>query len=177
MAILNEIVYWLTIKPLLLVLQSCLPEAKISPTGSRFICNPPTLYTDIDFVVYSKSNLDSELIKIGFKKQPHSMSYGEPTFASWRNRKVNIIITDSLEFYERFVVATHLCRQVNVYLKVDRISVFKAIRTLSEEDLNAAIYYTSLYKKRNKLVDTLNKFRKPHGKAMVKIYMAKYGLS
>lgn len=51
-------------------------------------------------------------------------------FESWRKDNINLIITYSKEFFDKFMAASDVCRKLNVLNKEDRVMVFEAVRNL-----------------------------------------------
>lgn len=118
---------------------------KMEYVGSRVTCSPPPTDTDEDVLLLTDdlSMLIADCIEVGFTRDgDHKASY--PTgFVSLRNGTMNFIVTDDEEFYKKFMLATHVCKFLNVTTKVDRICVFQAILygneyggviTMSKED-------------------------------------------
>ena len=102
---------------------------KMEYVGSRVTCSPPPTDTDEDVLLLTDdlSMLIADCIEVGFTRDgSHKASY--PTsFVSLRNGTMNFIVTDDEEFYKKFMLATHVCKFLNVMTKVDRICVFQAI--------------------------------------------------
>lgn len=135
MSYLQDFIYWATIKPRLKKLQRLLPEAKIYPAGSRYVCNPPRFFTDVDFVVYSEHAVEDILYTNKYKKSSWSdyrgvhLTYGaEGEFTAWRRGRINLIVALTWNYAERFNVATHICRSRNIREKWQRIVVHEALR-------------------------------------------------
>jgi hypothetical protein len=103
-------------------------------TGSRYICNPPVLDTDDDYIVLVdnlEQSLEKFLYKEGWKR---SGSEGYSTDGEWESIKktidgtvVNLIMTDNENYFNRFVHATETAKKLNLLEKADRIVLFKAI--------------------------------------------------
>jgi hypothetical protein len=102
---------------------------KMEYVGSRVTCNPPPKDTDEDVLLLTDdlSMLIADCIEVGFTRDgDHKASY--PTgFVSLRNGTMNFIVTDDEEFYKKFMLATHVCKSLNVMDKSNRIVVFQAI--------------------------------------------------
>ena len=94
--------------------------------GSRVTCNPAPKDTDEDYLVYTDdlSTLIGDCIEQGFLDEGY---YVDSEFRSLRHGTTNLIITTRKEFYDKFVLATHVCKTLNVLDKQDRIVVFQAI--------------------------------------------------
>ena len=48
-------------------------------------------------------------------------------FRSFRKGDMNIITTESMEFFDRFMTATALAKRFNLLEKADRIALFQAV--------------------------------------------------
>jgi 4-hydroxyphenylpyruvate dioxygenase-like putative hemolysin len=98
----------------------------IKRVGSRVTCDPAPTDTDEDYLVYTEdlSTLMGDCIEMGFTNEG---SYVGSEFHSLRQGTTNLIITTRKEFYDKFVLATHVCKTLNVLDKQDRIVVFQAI--------------------------------------------------
>lgn len=92
-----------------------LPHAKVYPCGSRYVCTPPVLTTDIDFLVYSDTEVGVPLMNAGYQLTPfrdYGISNGR--FFSYRKGVINLIVTADQKFAERHNMCTHYCRLHNV---------------------------------------------------------------
>ena len=102
---------------------------KMEYVGSRITCVPAPKDTDEDVLLLTDdlSMLIADCIEVGFTRDgDHKASY--PTgFVSLRNGTMNFIVTDDEEFYKKFMLATHVCKFLNLKSKADRICVFQAI--------------------------------------------------
>jgi hypothetical protein len=98
----------------------------IQRVGSRVTCDPAPTDTDEDYLVYTEdlSTLMGDCIEVGFT---HEGSYVGSEFHSLRSGITNLIITTKKEFYDKFILATHVCKTLNVLDKQHRIVVFQAI--------------------------------------------------
>lgn len=96
----------------------------VSLTGSSYICNPPVTDTDIDFVVLSNNcdELYNWLEKNVFKTNFEDYAIGE--FRSYKRGVINLIVTNDLIFYKRFVKATEIAKKLNLLDKQQRITLF-----------------------------------------------------
>jgi hypothetical protein len=55
-------------------------------------------------------------------------SSGDPSaFRSYTKAEVNLIVTCSLPFFNKFMAATSVCKRLNLMSKPDRIAVFRAV--------------------------------------------------
>lgn len=102
---------------------------KMEYVGSRVTCTPAPTDTDEDVLLLTDdlNTLIGDCIEIGFDRDgDHKSSY--PTeFVSLRSGTINFIVTDNEEFFKKFMLATHVCKSLNVLNKSDRITVFQAI--------------------------------------------------
>lgn len=103
------------------------------PTGSRYICNPPVIDTDEDWVVLVKSEMYPEFadhLEVNNFWQSNA-GYSRTDFISYRsilnNDNRNIIVTFDPEWYQLFVEATEIAKDENLLHKVDRIALFELI--------------------------------------------------
>lgn len=107
------------------------------PVGSRVTCNPAPLDTDEDYLYLvkdlSKFCKDAEkqgMLVDGSEVTPMDEEGDSIDFFvsfSTFGRAVNIIVTDSQEFFDRFMVATHVAKKLNLLDKQQRILLFQAI--------------------------------------------------
>ena len=97
---------------------------EVALTGSSYICNPPVIDTDIDFVIYSQDwdNLHLWCEKNAFKT--NFEDYVLEDFRSYKRGVINLIVTDDVTFYKRFVKATELAKQLNLLEKDQRVALF-----------------------------------------------------
>lgn len=98
------------------------------PTGSRYMCVPPSMDTDEDFLVEPHDGIAFQqfLVEDGWSRGGSDI-FGDENFKSWRKKDVNLIMTTSTDFYERFEFATKLCKKLNLLNKLNRITVFGAV--------------------------------------------------
>jgi hypothetical protein len=98
----------------------------INAVGSRVTCNPAPTDTDDDWLIYSKnfSTFIGDCIERGFVDEG---DYGDSQFRSLRSGVHNLIVTDRKEFFDKFMLATHVCKTLNLLNKQNRIVVFQAI--------------------------------------------------
>lgn len=98
------------------------------PTGSRYICNPAPTDTDEDFICWVTPAAYDALVGFGFKQCGSPEFYtgnDNGGFRSWRRGAVNLITTESVEFYTRFTGATEIAKRLNILEKADRIALFQ----------------------------------------------------
>jgi len=98
-------------------------------TGSSYICNPPVIDTDIDYVVlvYDKCEALSELAASLWNVQSDDDYPENDDFCSVRKGNVNLIVTECDQFYGRFVAATEISKKLNLTNKPDRINLFRSV--------------------------------------------------
>jgi hypothetical protein len=101
-----------------------------SLTGSRYICTPPVLDTDEDFIVLMRKKDAAMLSDMGFKQDGSPEFYtgnDNGGFRSYRRGSENLIVTSDHEFFDKFVCATELAKRFNLTSKADRIALFQAV--------------------------------------------------
>lgn len=106
------------------------PEVEAIPMGSRFVCDPPVMDTDIDYCLYSPVGIDSILTEMGFDSNgfaAYRKGVNDGVFTSWRRGDINLVVTHDTESFEKYKIATHICKKLNVRSKPDRIMVYDAV--------------------------------------------------
>ena len=100
-------------------------------TGSRFICNPPVMDTDEDYICYFPSRLEvlGHLHNNGWEWTNNDGSHYKdiPDFLTFRKDHYNLIVTDDDRFYQLFCLATDVATIKNIREKEERIRLFQAI--------------------------------------------------
>lgn len=103
-------------------------------TGSTYTCNPPPKDTDIDYLIFCTSeyvhyDIFHSLISEDYVLEcgEHYQDAGDNTFYSLRKGNVNYIVTKNKEFANKHILATEVCKKLNLMDKKDRILLFKAI--------------------------------------------------
>lgn len=109
----------------------------IEPVGSRVTCNPPPMDTDQDFLVLVSasafSDFDQYLCSYGYEFGGSRIHAGgclvgdESSFQSYTLGDVNLIVTSSDIFFNRFMAATSVAKRFNLLDKSDRIALFQAV--------------------------------------------------
>ena len=100
------------------------------PTGSRYICEPPVLDTDEDWIVYVSGMVE---FAATLGKAVPGFEEGEsccdcPDFVSIRlPGNINLIATDKHWFYRKYVIATEVAKRLNLRAKCDRILLFDSV--------------------------------------------------
>lgn len=100
------------------------------PTGSRVICDPAPIDTDEDWVALVGADPCARMAEAGFKQDGSPEFYtgnDNGGFRSWRKGDLNIITTESKEFFYLFETATLLAKRFNLRQKSDRIALFQAV--------------------------------------------------
>lgn len=107
-----------------LYLYSCL-------TGSTYVCNPPVTTTDIDFMylVYDLEETTSYLKTQGWTMCGVNEYTGKniSQWSAFRKGKINLLITDNSDYFDKFEAATELAKKRNLLNKRDRIRLFGII--------------------------------------------------
>ena len=101
-------------------------------TGSRYICNPPPMDTDEDYIVLMCNppvgDTLSALVESGFQMNTDPELYnGCPDFYAFRNGQFNVICVDEPAMYQRWVDATEQAKVLNLLAKHDRIALFQKV--------------------------------------------------
>lgn len=104
--------------------------------GSRVTCIPPPSDTDQDVLLLVKSECWDELIETlivngmdhdGSDVNDPEISDGVDYFQSYSLGDINLILTKSIGFYQKFMAATHVAKSLNLLNKSDRIMLFQAV--------------------------------------------------
>jgi hypothetical protein len=102
---------------------------QVVPVGSRVTCNPAPVDTDADFLCFFSDDADghipTRLLENGY--EPHNADY-PCDCRSWRKGEINLIITSSQDFFDKFMLGTRIAKRLNLLNKSDRVDVFKIIR-------------------------------------------------
>ena len=104
------------------------------PVGSRVTVSPPPMDTDCDILCLTDGtpghydDFACWLVDDGWEEE---RGYGHTIFSSWRKKQggipYNIILTESEEWFDKFLEATVLCKKQNVQLKSDRFAIFNQV--------------------------------------------------
>jgi hypothetical protein len=96
-------------------------------TGSRYICNPAPMDTDLDMMVLvtegALNYVEDDLIIAGFKLG--GSEDFESNWCSFKKDDLNILVTDDQEYYVKFREATEEAKRLNLLNKKDRIKLIK----------------------------------------------------
>lgn len=166
----NALVYWWSFTRRIDELHFIIPEAWCYPTGSRYVCDPPVLDTDIDILVYSPINIDFTLTTLGYTTTCNEAYVEALGFAAWRKGKVNLIVSNNKDFIERFRIATHWCKRKNVKIKYHRSYIHEVIR---HDEFDRSYVPDDLD---NEIRQFLASVASPHGKTILKLYKVKHNL-
>lgn len=106
-------------------LQGCTVDA----CGSRVTCDPPPTTSDFDFLVEAPGvDVTDMLDAAEFSREEGESYVGQfNVFTSWRRGDVNFIVTSDAEFARRHRAAGHVCKNLNLMEKSDRVMVFQAV--------------------------------------------------
>jgi hypothetical protein len=97
-------------------------------TGSRFICLPPPEHTDKGTVLLVEPGYEASLSADGWSYTTTDTEYQSMgSFVSWRKGEENYIVTTDKSFYDKFVLAAKVARELNLMFKSSRIALFQAI--------------------------------------------------
>lgn len=101
-------------------------------TGSREICNPAPMDTDVDFVILDmkdNGSFEENGFKIMSGKMISSVShdYGDSDFETYRRGEVNLIVVHSWEDFKKWKAATAAAKNMNLTKKHERIALFQGI--------------------------------------------------
>lgn len=109
--------------------------------GSRIICSPPPMDTDLDIVVlvdYAAALID--LISRGYLYNNesqvaytiHTTADSDDAFVSLRKDDVNLIVVWSRTGFERWRLYTEAATRLNLLNKSDRIALAQVIRGFTQ---------------------------------------------
>lgn len=117
----------------------------VYPTGSRYICNPPILDTDDNYLVLVEDarGVYSKLINDGWEdclklavdgsgkdaidSYIDEQSYGVVWYA-FRKGAINIMVSENWDWYVSSCAATELCKALNIKEKEQRIRIFRNLK-------------------------------------------------
>ena len=101
--------------------------------GSRVTCNPAPTDTDEDILLLV-DDLEEVIVRCTNQGYVGGETYFDsgaitklPDFCSLRKGDMNLIVTSNKLFYDKFLLATSVCKKLNLLKKNDRITVFQAI--------------------------------------------------
>ena len=179
MSWLQTLVFKTTIEPRLRRLKKLLPDCSIHPAGSRYVCDPPVLTTDVDFLVYhTNQSIAERLTMAGFVMSDFT-SYRTnlkiTNFSAWRKGKLNLIVTNNLNYAETFQTATYLCKLHNVTNKNDRVYIHEMLRGEEQFDHNT-VHWAFNSNGADGVRDALELIRRPYAATLQKAYRIKNGI-
>lgn len=112
----------------------CEPDITIiecEAVGSRVTCNPPPMDTDRDILCLVKNCVlaGEACERLGFVTSSSLLDQESRAmqFVSVKRDELNLIITDSVEFYQKFLAASSVAKRLNLLEKKDRIALFQAV--------------------------------------------------
>lgn len=96
-------------------------------TGSREICDPPVMDTDVDFVVLDVDDFPFE--RAGWRATGEQEGYGadSSSFATFRSGEVNLIVVRNRTDFWKWRVATAAAKQLNIMNKNERQALFQGV--------------------------------------------------
>lgn len=99
---------------------------EMAAVGSRVTCNPAPTDTDEDILILTEdvALFLGDALEAGFS---NCGFYVDCDFISLRKGEINLIVTEESSFYNKFILATHVCKALNLLDKEQRITVFQAI--------------------------------------------------
>lgn len=112
-----------------------IPCEDCQETGSKYICNPPVLNTDEDWIFDCSAEGQMEAADKFLKIHDFFMcdmaedEYDDirANFTPYRLGYMNFILCNNKSFYKKFVFATELAADMNLLDKDNRIRLFQAI--------------------------------------------------
>lgn len=114
------------------------------PTGSRFICTPPPMDTDNDTVILVHSLAKAEALLLADEwKVCDDEEYEPGEFRAYRRDDENYIVTDSIGFFTRYVLATNAAKELNLLNKEDRVKLFIEILNKDAVGLSYGLTYNT----------------------------------
>jgi hypothetical protein len=107
----------------------------VRSVGSRVTCDPPPMDTDQDFLVLlPRSGNIRDLLPAdeweldgSFINDEINRTEPEHRFTSYSREFVNLIVTFSPVFAQRFLAASSVAKRLNLLKKEDRIALFQAV--------------------------------------------------
>lgn len=113
----------------ILKILSKLEYTSMAPFGSRVV-GCATEKSDYDYLVLVNQNQrpsTRDMEGTGFYPDAADPLYGE-YFSSWRNNDINLVFTDSVDYFNATVEACEFCRKYKVYDKSDRCMIHEKFR-------------------------------------------------
>jgi len=107
---------------------------KCASVGSRVTCNPPPTDTDQDILVlvdelqpFALKACAAGFDLAGSAPVEHWLTTPTTLFASLTRGELNLICTETADFYNRFMAASSVAKRLNLMQKADRIALFQAV--------------------------------------------------
>lgn len=110
---------------------------RVEPVGSRVVCNPPPADTDADFLCLARLGtadaaeraLKAAGYEHGGSEDPLASILCNPDqeFTSYKKGELNLLVTESPVFFQRFLAATAVAKRLNLLKKDDRIALHRAV--------------------------------------------------
>lgn len=107
---------------------------KLEMVGSQVICNPPPDLenSDIDILVlvWSMKRAEKQLRSQVWIIEGNRGAYGRITYSDFFSARMhdhNLIVTSRGWFFDRFIKATRLAKNLNLLKKEDRITLFEYV--------------------------------------------------
>jgi hypothetical protein len=110
---------------------------RLEPVGSRVTCDPPPPSGDEDYLVLQTLETQKALSdilndysfeRVGSEIQDDVNEHPpEERFTSYKYGDVDLIVTASSVFFDRFIAATSVAKRLNLLDKGDRIALFQAV--------------------------------------------------
>ena len=106
---------------------------KMAPFGSRVV-GCATEKSDYDYLVLVKQRPStSDMFDTGFEPDSGDPLYGA-YFSSWRSGDVNLVFTNSADYFDATVEACEFCKKYKVYDKADRCMIHEKFRDSIKTD-------------------------------------------
>ena len=123
------------------------------PVGSRRTCNPPPTDTDDDYLVLCNDAKQAvrSLKELGFEPPENIAEYvalHACSFTSLRFGELNFIVTDDVEWFDKFLTASYFAKKYNVMNKADRIELFDSVMRGGSTSANYAPDWFELAEKK-----------------------------
>jgi len=107
---------------------------KCASVGSRVTCNPPPTDTDQDILVlvdrlepFIMTAYQARFDVAGSVPVEQWLTTPTTLFASLTRGELNLICTETPDFYNRFMAASSVAKRLNLMQKADRIALFQAV--------------------------------------------------
>lgn len=123
------------------------------PVGSRRTCNPPPTDTDDDYLILceDRNQTAKSLKELGFEPPENIEEYialHNCNFISLRFGELNFIVTDDVQWFDKFLTASYFAKKYNVTDKKDRIELFDSVMRGASKSSDYADDWVYLAKKK-----------------------------